>query len=144
MIEYTCLDCGGRIISFVFSEPAEPAICSNCDWIRRHVPISRQFEARERLGVQLVDTRLRKVVERLEALRPGFHGNDRMSLDVVVVIAKEAIRRQLPRVTLMATLTLERLLDCPAEQLGERLRETARFANEVVEEMTRRKRQADE
>lgn len=139
MIEYTCIDCGGRIISYRFSEPAEPATCSNCHWIRTHVPAKDQAAARERLGVTLVTDRLAKVVERLEALRPGFYGNDRMALDLVVIIAKEALRRRQPRSTLMATMTLERLMDCPVEELAERLRDAAQTAEDLLEKMPPKK-----
>jgi hypothetical protein len=55
-IEYTCLDCGRRICSFIFVEPPELALCASCDWIRRCVPKRHQDAARERLGVPLLQT----------------------------------------------------------------------------------------
>jgi hypothetical protein len=53
MIEYTCQDCGHRVISYVFSSPAEAALCASCHWVRSHIPPQHQADARERLGVPL-------------------------------------------------------------------------------------------
>jgi hypothetical protein len=55
VIEYTCHDCGKRIISYRFPESGEISlgVCATCDWIRAHVPARDQPAARERLGVPL-------------------------------------------------------------------------------------------
>jgi hypothetical protein len=51
MIEFRCLDCGRRVISY----DGEPGVthCSSCAWITAHVPPEHQTDARERLGVPL-------------------------------------------------------------------------------------------